>query len=50
MFLWSPFGIASLLWAVVSLMLRKKKTGAWILIGLNVLDTIVLFAKGYFHS
>lgn len=49
-FLWSPFGIASLLWAVVSLMLRKKKTGAWILIGLNVLDTIVLFAKGYFHS
>jgi hypothetical protein len=50
MFLWVPFGIASCLWAIVSLILKKKKTGAWILIGLNILDTIVLFAGGFFNS
>lgn len=44
---WVPSGITSFLWTIVSFMLRKKKTGAWIILSLNVLDTIVLFSGFY---
>lgn len=35
------------LWTIVSFMLSKPRKGAWIILSLNVLDTMVLFSGIY---